>query len=83
MLINVGLLICFFIAVIHIWTDGIEPAELHVYVDGTLTNKFASPPYWVGDETEDYDLDFALTGKHTIKIRARDGDNWLEKFFEV
>ena len=68
---------------IHIWTDGIEPAELHVYVDGTLTNKFDSPPYWVGDETEDYDLDFALTGKHTIKIRARDGGNWLEKFFEV
>ena len=66
---------------VRIWVDGIAPGELEVVLDGKVINRFKKPPYWVG--TEEYDSDTLLTGSHTLKIKARDGDRWLEKTFKI
>jgi hypothetical protein len=66
---------------VRIWVDGLQSPELQVWLDGKLTNTFDKPPYWVG--TEEYDSDTLLAGRHTLKIRARDGKELLEKTFEI
>lgn len=59
----------------------ITPGELEVARDGKVINRLKKPLYWVG--AEEYDSDTLLVGRHTLKIRARDGDRWLEKTFEI
>ncbi len=67
---------------LRIWTEGIEPGALEVYIDDELVSSFDSPPYLVG--TEELDSDRAIpTGEHTLRIRARDGESWLEQSFAI
>ncbi len=67
---------------IRIWTDGVPLGELEVYLDDTLINRFDGPPYLVG--TEEYDSDGIIPpGDHTLRIRARDGDAWLQQTFPI
>lgn len=66
----------------RIWLEGIEMGEVEVYLDGKLVSRFSQPPYLVG--TEEYDSDNVIPpGEHTLLIRARDGDGWLEEEFTV
>lgn len=66
----------------RIWLEGIEMGEVEVYLDGKLVTRFSQPPYLVG--TEEYDSDNVIPpGEHTLLIRARDGDGWLEEEFTV
>lgn len=67
---------------LRIWTDGLPLGPLEVYLDDRLVSKFAGPPYLVG--TEDYQDDKVISaGEHTLRVRARDGDGWLEQTFTV
>lgn len=66
----------------RIWLEGIEMGEVEVYLDGKLVSRFSQPPYLVG--TEEYDSDNVIPpSEHTLLIRARDGDGWLEEEFAV
>lgn len=67
---------------LRIWTDGIELGALEVYLDDKLVSKFAGPPYLVGTE-ECTDDQVIPTGEHTLRIRAKDGDGWLEATFKI
>jgi hypothetical protein len=67
---------------LHIWTDGIPMKELEIYLDGKRINRFDGPPYLLGDQGPKGDHAIPR-GKHELKIRARDGDGWLEKTFSV
>ena len=51
-------------------------------LDGKLVHRCDGPPYLLG--TEEYASDGVLpTGKHTLLIRARDGEGWVERSFEI
>lgn len=66
----------------RIWLEGIKTSEVEVYLDGKLVSRFSQPPYLVG--TEEYDSDSVIPpGEHTLLLRARDGDGWLEEEFIV
>ena len=67
---------------LHIWTDGIPMGELEVFLDGKRVNHFAGPPYLLGDQGPKGDHAIP-SGKHELKIRARDGDGWLERSFSI
>ncbi|GMV94551.1 MAG: hypothetical protein AMXMBFR82_43290 [Candidatus Hydrogenedentota bacterium] len=67
---------------IRIWTEGVPMGELEVYIDDTLVNRVDGPPYLVG--TEDNQSDSVIpSGEHVLRIRARDGDGWLEQTFTI
>jgi len=67
---------------LRIWTDGIDLGELEVWLDDALVIRFGGPPYLVG--TEELDSDGVIaTGEHELRVRARDGDGWLESSFAI
>lgn len=67
---------------LRVWTEGIEWGAMEFYLDGKLVHKCAGPPYLLG--SEEYVSDKILPpGKHTLTIRAQDGDGWLEQTFEI
>ncbi len=67
---------------LRIWTEGVGMADVEAEVDGKLVGRFAGPPYLMG--TEAYESDKLLTaGQHTLKVRARDGEGWLEQEFTI
>ncbi len=64
------------------WFDGIEMGEAEFHLDDQLVNRSAGPPYLLG--TEEYASDQVIPpGEHKLKIRAKDGDGWLEKTFTI
>jgi len=67
---------------LRVWTEGIDMGPMEFFIDGKLIDKKAGPPYLLG--TEDYSSDDIIPrGKHTLKIRAQDGDAWLEQTFPL
>ena len=67
---------------IRIWTEGVPLGALEVYLDDELVSRFDSPPYLVG--TEENASDGVIpAGEHTLRIRAQDGDGWLEQTFAI
>ncbi len=67
---------------LRVWTEGIAMGPMEFYLDGKLIDKKAGPPYLLG--TEDHASDRVIPpGKHTLKIRAQDGDGWLEQTFTI
>ncbi len=67
---------------LHIWLEGVPMGEVEVYLDGKLLNRFDGPPYLVGDQGMAGDAALPR-GEHELKIRARDGDGWLERVFHI
>lgn len=62
---------------LRVWTEGISLGTMEFYLDGTLVDTKPGPPYLLG--TEEHDSDGIIPpGKHVLKIRAQDGDGWLE-----
>ena len=51
-------------------------------MDGRLVNSYAAPPYIPFSEALEDDHAIAA-GTHTLRVRARDGEGWLERDFEV
>jgi len=51
-------------------------------IDGRLINTYQSPPYIL--TSEDRSDDHAIeSGKHILKVRAKNGKDWLEQEFDV
>ncbi len=67
---------------IRIWTEGVAFGPLEVYLDDKLVTRMEGPPYLVG--TEDNASDGVISaGDHVLRIRAMDGDGWLEQAFAI
>ena len=67
---------------LRVWTEGIEWGAVELYLDGKLVGRCDGPPYLLG--TEEYSSDGVIpSGPHTLRIRARDGDGWLERTFKI
>lgn len=67
---------------IRIWVEGVPLGPLEAYVDGQLVTQVDGPPYLAG--TEEYASDGVIPpGEHTLRVRVRDGDGWLEQTFAV
>ena len=67
---------------LRVWTDGIEQGPMEFYLDGKLVHQCTGPPYLLG--SEEYESDGIIpTGKHELRIRAKDGEGWLERTFEI
>ena len=57
-----------------------EQAEL--YLDDKLVSTLSGPPYLLG--TEDYASDGVIpAGEHLLRVRAKDGQGWLEQTFPI
>ena len=67
---------------LRIWTEGVPLGELEIYLDDQRVSHYDSPPYLVGTEENASDA-VIPPGEHTLRIRARDGDGWLEKTFAI
>lgn len=67
---------------LRVWTEGIAMGPMEFYLEGKLIDKKSGPPYLLG--TEDHVSDRIIPpGKHTLKIRAQDGNGWLEQTFTL
>ncbi len=67
---------------VRVWLEGIEMGPLEMHLDGKLVSRFDGPPYLLG--TEERTSDNVLPpGEHELRIRARDGDGWLEQCFTL
>lgn len=67
---------------IRIWIEGVKMDGMEIYLDGKLINEYEQPPYIVGGEGYEFD-NLLSPGKHTLLVRARDGEGWLEQNFIV
>ncbi|MBI4559187.1 MAG: hypothetical protein HY706_16505 [Candidatus Hydrogenedentes bacterium] len=67
---------------LRVWLEGIPMGEVEMYLDGQSINRSEGPPYLLG--TEEYDSDHVIPpGEHQLKVRAKDGDGWLEQKFVI
>ena len=67
---------------LSVWLEGIEMGEVELRLDGKLINRHIGPPYVLG--SEEHASDGLITpGAHELRIRARDGDGWLEQTFSI
>ena len=65
-----------------VWTEGIEMGAVEFYLDAQLAHRCEGPPYLLG--TEEYASDGIIPGgDHQLRIRAQDGDGWLEQTFAI
>ena len=67
---------------IRIWTEGVPLGPVEVYLDNQLVNRMEGPPYLVGTEGDESD-DVIPSGDYTLRIRAQDGEGWLEQEFAI
>ena len=67
---------------LRVWTEGIEPGPMELYLDGRLVNACEGPPYLLG--AEEYASDGVIPpGEHELRLRARDGEGWLERTLTI
>jgi hypothetical protein len=67
---------------LRVWIEGIKPEIVELLIDGRLINTYQSPPYIL--TSEDRSDDHAIeSGKHILKVRAKNGKDWLEQEFDV
>ncbi len=67
---------------VRFWVEGVPLGEVETYLDGQLVSTLPGPPYLLG--TEEYASDGVIPkGEHTLRVRARDGDGWLEQEFKI
>ena len=63
---------------VRIWLEGIEMGAVEIYLDGKLITRAERPPYLLG--SEDRKSDHVIRpGEHELRIRAKDGQGWLEQ----
>jgi len=67
---------------LRVWLEGIKMSELEMYLDGKLISRYNGPPYVLG--TEEHESDRIIPpGEHSLLIRAKDGEGWLEQSFTI
>ena len=67
---------------LRVWVEGIEPSAVEILIDDKRINRYEAPPYVLTSE-ERSDDHAIKAGKHLLKVRARDGNVWLERTFQV
>ena len=61
----------------------VEPPDGgEVLLDGKVATRCEGPPYLLGTEENESDR-IIPPGKHELRIRAKDGDGWLEQSFTI
>ena len=67
---------------LRLWVEGVPFGEMETWLDGQLVSKTPGPPYLLG--TEEYTSDGVISkGEHSLRVRVRDGDGWLEQDFKI
>ena len=67
---------------LRVWLEGVPAKQLQMYLDGRLVSEHAGPPYLLG--SEDASADGVIPpGQHDLRVRAKDGDGWLEQAFKI
>ncbi len=67
---------------IRAWVDGIAPGPVEFYLDDKLVHRCEGLPYVLGSEGYESDK-IVPPGDHTLRVRAQDGDGWLEESFTI
>jgi hypothetical protein len=67
---------------LRVWLEGIPWGEVELYLDGKLINHYKKPPYILGSEELTHDR-IIPPGEHELRVRAKDGEGWLEQKFTV
>jgi hypothetical protein len=67
---------------LRVWLEGIPMGEVELYLDDKLINKYSGPPYLLGSEEYEHDR-VVPSGEHVLRVRARDGEGWLEQRFTI
>ncbi len=67
---------------IRFWLEGDIGPELEVWEGDKKLAALKGYPYVLGEEATDAPEPFE-TGRHELRVRARDGDGWLEHTFRV
>ncbi len=68
---------------VRVWLEGLEMGRVEMYLDGKLVNRYAGPPYLLGTEERASDRVIPANREVELKVRARDGDGWLEQRFAL
>jgi hypothetical protein len=68
---------------VRVWLEGIPMGELEMVLEGKLVNRYDGPPYLLGTEERTSDRVIPANREVELKIRARDGDGWLEQRFTL
>jgi hypothetical protein len=68
---------------VRVWLEGMEMGELEMYLDGKLVNRYEGPPYLLGTEERTSDRVIPAERQVELRVRARDGDQWLEQRFAL
>jgi len=68
---------------VRVWVEGVAAeGDVELLVDDVQVNACAGPPYVLTSEAREDD-GVIPAGKHTLTVRARDGDGWLQQDFEI
>ena len=67
---------------LRVWTEGVAPGPMEFYIDDKLVDTKPGPPYLLGTENRSSD-GILPKGDHKLRIRAQDGDGWLEQTFAI
>lgn len=67
---------------VRVWLEGIPLGPVEMYLDEQLVTRAEGPPYTLGKEEETAN-GVIPKGEHRLRIRARDGEGWLEQTFTV
>jgi len=57
--------------------------EVEIYLNGNRVNHYDGPPYLLGSEERTSDTVVPPDQESELRIRARDGDGWLEQVFVI
>ena len=68
---------------VRVWLEGIEMAEVEMYLDGDLVNRYEAPPYLLGTEERTSDRVVPAGRDVELTVRARDGNGWLDQRFTL
>jgi hypothetical protein len=67
---------------LRVWLEGVRMGEVEMYLDGRLVCQYDGPPYVLG--REEYESEGVIPpGEHELRVRAQDGDGWLEQRFMI
>ena len=68
---------------VRVWLEGIEMGEVEIYLNSKLCNRHSGPPYLLGTEDRQSDGIIPSNRSSELRIRARDGNGWLEETFVI
>ena len=67
---------------LRVWVEGVDGKAVELWVDDSRINSYEKPPYILGSEALEDDH-LIPAGAHSLRVRARDGEGWLEQEFPI